>query len=143
MIVTAGWEASEEAPASAGPSAPGARGRTAGAALTVVATTTACYRGDSTAMPHLRRRGARTLMILDGLEPGVQYILAISLATYWLLTGSARAYERVTLSRTAARRSARDADLAEAKHRDDHVIEHLRERFGAGWRKGRADRRDE
>lgn len=60
-------------------------------------------------------------MLWDGLEPLVQYMLALALSAYWLLNGLSRAYERIVTVHTAATRSRRDADRAAAMHRDTHI----------------------
>ena len=60
-------------------------------------------------------------MLWNGLEPGVQWLLAVGLVMYWSITAASRAHERIVTSRAAASRSRRDANRAEAKHRDPQV----------------------
>lgn len=60
-------------------------------------------------------------MLWDGLDHGVQWLLAVGAVAYWMITALSRAHDRYVAVRTAATRSRRDADLAEAKHRDTLV----------------------
>lgn len=55
------------------------------------------------------------------IHPAIPWILAIAAAVRWLVTAGSLAYERVITARAARERSRRDADLAEAKHRDAQV----------------------
>lgn len=77
-------------------------------------------------------------MIWNGLEPGIQWLLALALAARWILTGVSMAYERFVTSHANARRSRRDADLNEAKHRDARVRVDMLGALGTvgqAWRK--------
>ena len=60
-------------------------------------------------------------MLWDGLETGVQWLLAEGLVMYWSITAASRAHERIVTSRAAASRSRNDANLVAAKHRDPQV----------------------
>ena len=55
------------------------------------------------------------------IHPAIPWILAIAAAARWLVTAGSMAYERVITARAVRERSRRDADLAEAKHRDSQV----------------------
>lgn len=66
-------------------------------------------------------------MLWEGLNHGVQWLLAVGLVVYWMITALSKAHERYVTVRTAATRSRRDANLAEAKHRDTLVSGMLRE----------------
>lgn len=61
------------------------------------------------------------MTILPDIEPGVQWVLAICLGLGWLITAVSKAIERIVTSRAVATRSRRDADLAEARYRDEHL----------------------
>lgn len=79
-------------------------------------------------------------MVLGGLEPGVQYILAIGLVVYWMISSVSRAYERVTRSRSEASSSRRAADLAETRHRDAQAAGLLRLASHMDWGQEGRDR---
>ena len=54
-------------------------------------------------------------------RPAPQWLLAVGLVIYWSIAAASKAYERIVTGRVAASRSRRDADLAEARHRDTQV----------------------
>lgn len=61
------------------------------------------------------------MSLIPGIEPDVQFILAYCLGAYWIITAVSKVIERIITSRAVAVRSRRDADLAEARYRDERV----------------------
>ena len=60
-------------------------------------------------------------MLWDGPETGTPIAARREPVMNWSTTSASKAYERIVTGRVAASRSRRDADLAEARHRDTQV----------------------
>lgn len=83
-----------------------------------------------------------TIADLIGLHPVLPWILVIAAATRWLVTAGSLAYERIITSRAERDRSRRDADLAEARYRDERISGRVRDAVGVDhWESEKRSRR--